>query len=44
MLAKLNGSEEALFASIYNGRTRTETLRIMGMLVKTYPVYVSIDK
>ena len=44
MLAKLSGSEEALFASIYNGRTRTETLRIMGMLVKTYPVYVNIDK
>ena len=44
LLAKLSGNEEALFAAIYNGRTRPETLRIMGMLVKTYPVYVNFEK
>ncbi|MBQ1678315.1 MAG: amino acid adenylation domain-containing protein [Oscillospiraceae bacterium] len=43
LLARMNGSDEALFASIYNGRTRTETLRIMGMLVKTYPIYLFAD-
>ena len=38
LLARMNGSGEALFSAIYNGRTRMETLRIMGMLVKTYPL------
>ena len=44
LLARMGGCDEALFASIYNGRTRTETLRIMGMLVKTYPIYVRFEK
>ncbi|MBP5159640.1 MAG: amino acid adenylation domain-containing protein [Lachnospiraceae bacterium] len=44
LLARMSGSDEALFASIYNGRTRTETLRIMGMLVKTYPLYANCSK
>lgn len=44
LLARMDGSDEALFASIYNGRTRLETMRIMGMLVKTYPIYVSCDR
>ena len=43
LLARMDGSEEALFASVYNGRTRVETLRILGMLVKTYPVYLNCD-
>ena len=44
LLARMGGCEEALFTSIYNGRTRMETLRIMGMLVKTYPIYVTCEK
>ena len=44
LLGKMGGCDEALFASIFNGRTSMETLRIMGMLVKTYPVYVSWEK
>ncbi len=43
LLARMGGCDEALFASIYNGRTRVETMRIMGMLVKTYPIYVACD-
>ena len=44
LLARMGGCEEALFTSIYNGRTRMETMRIMGMLVKTYPLYVTCGK
>ncbi|MBR4501085.1 MAG: amino acid adenylation domain-containing protein [Clostridia bacterium] len=44
LLARMNGSGEALFSAIYNGRTRMETLRIMGMLVKTYPIYVNAEE
>ena len=44
LLARMNGGDEALFASIYNGRTRVETLRIMGMLVKTHPIHVHCGK
>lgn len=44
LLGRMGGCDEALFASIFNGRTSMETLRIMGMLVKTYPVYVSWEK
>ncbi len=43
LLARLNGCDEALFSAVYNGRTRMETMRIMGMLVKTYPIYVNCD-
>ena len=44
LLARMGGCDEALFTSIYNGRTRMETQRIMGMLVKTYPIYVTCEK
>ena len=44
LLARMGGCDEALFTSIYNGRTRMETMRIMGMLVKTYPIYVNCAK
>ena len=44
LLSRLSDSEEALFAAIYNGRTRVETLRIMGMLVKTYPIWISTER
>ena len=43
LLSKLTGSDDALFAAIHNGRTRAETMRIMGMLVKTYPIYVNTE-
>ncbi len=43
LLARMSGSWEALFAAIYNGRTRMETRRIMGMLVKTYPIYAGAE-
>ncbi len=44
LMARMGGGDDALFASIHNGRTRLETLRIMGMLVKTYPIYVNCEK
>lgn len=44
MLARMNGSDEAMFACVHNGRTSAKVLRIMGMLVKTYPFYINIDK
>ncbi|MCR5685662.1 MAG: amino acid adenylation domain-containing protein [Lachnospiraceae bacterium] len=44
LLASASGSDEALFASIYNGRTSVDTVHITGMLVKTYPIYICIDK
>ncbi|MBO4337410.1 MAG: amino acid adenylation domain-containing protein, partial [Lachnospiraceae bacterium] len=43
MLARLGGCDEALFSAVYNGRTRMETMHITGMLVKTYPIYVTCD-
>ena len=43
LLMHLSGGDEALFASVYNGRTNLKTLRIMGMLVKTYPIYVQCN-
>ena len=43
-LAKWNGNEDALFASIYSGRDDVASARTVTMLVKTLPVYVSIDK
>lgn len=41
MLAKMGDDDEAAFACIHNGRTSAKSLRIMGMLVKTYPFYIS---
>ena len=40
-LSRMSGTEDALFASIHNGRNSLKTLRIMGMLVKTYPIYLN---
>lgn len=42
-LAKATGRDEALFCSIYNGRTDPRTFRMLGMLVKTYPFYLSFS-
>ncbi len=42
-LARISGRDEALFCSIYNGRTDPRTFRILGMLVKTYPFYMAFS-
>ena len=42
-LAKWNGNEDALFASIYSGRDGSFVARTMTMMVKTLPVYAKID-
>lgn len=39
VLGIYTNAAEALFASIYNGRTHLRTARTVGMLVKTLPVY-----
>ena len=39
LLAKYNNEEEALFSTVYNGRTDKRLLRSVAMLVKTVPVY-----
>lgn len=43
LLGKLTGQDSAVFASIYNGRTDPRTFRMLGMLVKTYPIYLQLD-
>ena len=40
-LAKVAGRDEALFCSIFNGRTDPRTFRMLGMLVKTFPFYMT---
>ncbi|MCQ2220987.1 MAG: amino acid adenylation domain-containing protein, partial [Prevotella sp.] len=44
VLATYTNSDNALFATIYNGRSDLRTARTMDMLVKTFPVSVNIDK
>ncbi len=39
LLGVYTNASDALFATIYNGRTHLRTARTMGMLVKTLPVY-----
>lgn len=41
LLGTYANASDALFASIYNGRTHLRTARTIGMLVKTLPVYCS---
>lgn len=43
LLSKMNNGEEALFASIYNGRTDPRSFDTLGMLVKTYPIYMQTE-
>ena len=43
LLGKLTGQDEAVFASIYNGRTDPRTFGMLGMLVKTYPIYMQLN-
>ena len=39
LLAKYNNEQEALFTTVYNGRTDQRLLHSVGMTVKTLPVY-----
>ncbi|MBP5375564.1 MAG: amino acid adenylation domain-containing protein, partial [Bacteroidaceae bacterium] len=39
LLAKFNNEQEALFTTVYNGRTDQRFLHSVGMTVKTLPVY-----
>lgn len=43
MVAKLNGEEESLFTTIYNGRNSSKLLNSTVMLVKTLPVYAKFE-
>ena len=42
-LAKWNGNEDALFATVYSGRDSSYTSRSITMMVKTLPVYAKVD-
>ncbi|MEN6327614.1 MAG: amino acid adenylation domain-containing protein, partial [Syntrophomonas sp.] len=44
LLGQYSGQDEALFTTVYNGRMNPKTERIMGMLVKTLPVYARLDE
>ena len=39
LIAKYNNEQEALFTTVYNGRTDKRLLRTVGMTVRTLPVY-----
>ncbi len=39
LIAKYNNEKEALFTTVYNGRTDKRLLRTVGMTVRTLPVY-----
>ena len=41
LLARFAGMDEAVFTTIYNGRTDPRTFEMAGMLVKTLPVYAA---
>ena len=43
LLSRYNFSDEAVFTTIYNGRSRSETFRSTGMFVKTLPVFCEVD-
>ncbi len=43
VVSRYNFSDEAVFTTIYNGRSRSETFRSAGMFVKTLPVYCAVD-
>ena len=42
-LARWKNESGALFTAIYNGRTDPRTFPVVGMLVKTLPVYAQMD-
>ena len=43
LLARFAGNEEAVFTTIYNGRTDPRTFTMAGMLVKTLPVFTAVS-
>ncbi|MBQ9679343.1 MAG: amino acid adenylation domain-containing protein [Ruminococcus sp.] len=43
VVSRYNFSDEAVFTTIYNGRSGSESVRSTGMFVKTLPVYCNID-
>lgn len=44
VLSKYTGKEDAVFATIYNGRSDSRLAESVAMLVKTLPVRISISK
>ena len=44
LLAKYNNEQEALFTTVYNGRSDKQLSHTVGMFVKTLPVYAKFDK
>ncbi len=44
VLGKYANSEEACFTTIYNGRGDARTADMMGMLVKTLPMFCALDE
>ena len=42
-LARYTAHEDALFATVHNGRTDPRTERLVSMLVKTLPVYIETE-
>ncbi len=43
LMAKYNNDQEALFSTVYSGRTDKRLARTVAMLVKTVPVYVKFN-
>ncbi len=43
VVSRFNFSDEAVFTTIYNGRSGSETVRSTGMFVKTLPVFCAVD-
>ena len=43
LLAKYNNEQEALFSTVYHGRTDQRLLHSVGMTVKTLPVYAKFN-
>ena len=44
LLGQFTNQDEALFTTIYNGRNEARKAHIVGMLVKTLPVYANLDQ
>lgn len=44
VLGKYTNSESACYTTIYNGRDNARTADMIGMLVKTLPVYVGLEE
>ncbi len=44
VLGKYTNTEEVCFTTIYNGRSNGHTANMMGMLVKTLPVFCALDE